>query len=146
MSNPIGRPSDYDPIHVNEMLKFFLEWPLTRTVKKQIVSNGRVINFEEVLVNYPPTLNKYSIKIGTDRNTMKRWSDENPDFHRTYAQCKAIQEEWLSDRGTTGEYNPGFTKLMLVNHTDIKDKVMHDVSDDLKRVIQINVDRDDSEL
>jgi hypothetical protein len=137
MSNPIGRPSDYDAIHVTEMLKFFLEWPLTRTVKKQIVSNGRVINFEEVLVNYPPTLNKYSIKIGTDRHTLKRWADENGEFRTTYMRCKAIQEEWLSDRGTTGEYNPGFTKLMLVNHTDIKDKVTHEVDDDTKKALKL---------
>lgn len=119
------------------MLEFFLEWPQTRTVKKQLVSNGRVINFEEILVNYPPTLNKYSIKIGTDRNTMKRWADENPEFHSTYMRCKAIQEEWLSDRGVSGEYNPGFAKLMLVNHSDIKDKVTHDVSDDVKQGLRL---------
>ena len=146
MSRPVGRPSDYDEIHVTEMLKFFLEWPLTRTVEKQVVSNGRVFNFKEVLVNYPPTLNKYSIKIGTDRNTMKRWADENTDFRSTYTRCKAIQEEWLSDRGVSGEYNPGFTKLMLVNHSDIKDKVTHDVSDDLKKAIQITIDKNDNDL
>jgi hypothetical protein len=132
-----GRPSDYRQEYNEQMLEMFLNWPTHREISKEIASGGRKVVITESLVNYPPTLNKFSIKIGTDRNTLKRWADENPEFRSTYTRCKAIQEEWLSDRGTTGEYNPGFTKLMLVNHSDIKDKITHEVDDDTKKALKL---------
>lgn len=124
-----GRPSDYDPRHITEMLEFFQNWELYREVEKEIASGGRKVVIKERLVNYPPTLNKYAIKIGVDRKTLRRWADDNIEFRPTYDACKTIQEEWLSDRGTTGEYNSGFTKLMLVNHSEIRDKVTHEIGD-----------------
>jgi hypothetical protein len=45
-----------------------------------------------------------------------------------------------------GEYNSAITKMMLVNHSGLKDRVEHDVSDDLKKTIQIKIDQDDSAL
>lgn len=125
----VGRPSDYDPRHITEMLKFFQTWPEFREVEKTVVVGGRVTKIKEKLANYPPTLNKYAIKLGIDRHTLKRWSEEHPEFCATYKACKIIQEEWLSDRATTGEYHAGFTKLMLVNHSDIRDKVTHEIGD-----------------
>ena len=133
----VGRPSDYDPKYIKEMLDFFQNWDLFREVEKEIASGGRKVVIKEKLVNYPPTLNKYAIKLGIDRTTLKRWADEYPEFCITYRACKAIQEEWLSDRGTSGEYNPGFAKLMLVNHSDIKDKITHDISEEVKTGLRL---------
>ena len=125
----MGRPTDYDPRHITEMLEFFQNWEPFREVEKEIASGGRKVVIKERLVNYPPTLNKYAIKLGIDRSTLKRWSEENPDFYPTYKACKTIQEEWLSDRGTTGEYHAGFTQLMLTNHSDIRQKVTHEIGE-----------------
>ena len=80
----VGRPSEYDPKHIVEMLEFFQSWPEFREVEKEIASAGRVVKVKEQLVNYPPTLNKYAIKIGIDRMTLKRWADDNPEFRITY--------------------------------------------------------------
>jgi hypothetical protein len=124
-----GRPSDYDPKHITEMLKFFQSWPEYREVEKTVVVNGRVTNIKEKVVNYPPTLNKYAIKLGVDRKTLRRWAEDNQEFRPTYDACKTIQEEWLSDRATAGEYHAGFTKLMLTNHTDIREKVVHEIGE-----------------
>ena len=125
----MGRPTDYDPRHITEMLEFFQNWEPFREVEKEIASGGRKVVIKERLVNYPPTLNKYAIKLGIDRSTLKRWSEENPDFYPTYKACETIQEEWLSDRGTTGEYHAGFTQLMLTNHSDIRQKVTHEIGE-----------------
>ena len=125
----LGRPSDYDPRHITEMLEFFQTWPEFRTIKKEVASGGRKVIIEETLVNYPPTLNKYAIKLGIDRKTLRRWAEDNADFRPTYEACKTIQEEWLSDRATTGDYHAGFTQLMLTNHTDIRQKVTHEIGD-----------------
>lgn len=124
-----GRPSDYDPRHITEMLEFFQNWELYREVDKEIASGGRKVVIKEKLVNYPPTLNKYAIKLGIDRKTLRRWAEDNPEFRPTYDACKTIQEEWLSDRGTTGEYHAGFTQLMLTNHSDIRQKVTHEIGE-----------------
>jgi hypothetical protein len=129
MKHPGGRPSDYDPIHITEMLKFFQSWEPFREVEKEIASGGRKVVIRERLVNYPPTLNKYAIKLGIDRKTLRRWAEDNPEFRPTYDACKTIQEEWLSDRGTTGEYHAGFTQLMLTNHSDIRQKVTHEIGE-----------------
>lgn len=133
----IGRPSDYHPRHITEMIEFFQSWPEYREVEKTVVANGRVTKIKERVVNYPPTLNKYAIKLGIDRRTLFRWAEDNPDFRPTYNACKTIQEEWLSDRATSGEYHAGFTKLMLTNHTDIKEKVIHDITDEAKEGLKL---------
>lgn len=132
-----GRPTTFKEEYCEQMMEMFLNWPTHREIEKEVASSGRKIVVRETLVNYPPTLNKFAIKVGVDRHTLKRWAENNPKFCATYDACKTIQEEWLSDRGTTGEYNPGFTKLMLVNHSDIKDKVTHDVSDDVKQGLRL---------
>lgn len=124
-----GRPSEYHPRHITEMLDFFNSWPEFREVEKTVVVNGRVLKIKEMAVNYPPTLNKYAIKLGIDRRTLLNWAESHPDFFPTYKACKTIQEEWLSDRATTGEYHAGFTKLMLTNHTDIREKVVHEIGE-----------------
>jgi hypothetical protein len=124
-----GRPSDYDPRHITEMLEFFQNWEPYREVDKEIASGGRKVVIKERLVNYPPTLNKYAIKLGIDRKTLRRWAEDNAEFRPTYDACKTIQEEWLSDRGTTGEYHAGFTQLMLTNHSDIRQKVTHEIGE-----------------
>lgn len=124
-----GRPSDYDPRHITEMLEFFQNWEPYREVEKEIASGGRKVVIKERLVNYPPTLNKYAIKLGIDRKTLRRWAEDNAEFRPTYDACKTIQEEWLSDRGTTGEYHAGFTQLMLTNHSDIRQKVTHEIGE-----------------
>lgn len=124
-----GRPSEYDPKHITEMLEFFQNWPLYREVEKEVASGGRKVIIKEKLVNYPPTLNKYAIKLGIDRRTLFRWAEDNPEFRPTYNACKTIQEEWLSERGLSGEYHAGFTELMLTNHSDIRKKVTHEIGE-----------------
>lgn len=138
-----GRPSDYDPKHITEMLEFFQSWPEYREVEKTVVANGRVTKIKEKVVNYPPTLNKYAIKLGIDRKTLLNWAETHPEFLPTYKACKTIQEEWLSDRATTGEYHAGFTQLMLTNHTDIRQKMTHEVQESS---IKINIDNKDANL
>lgn len=138
-----GRPPSYDPRHCKEMLEFFQSWPEFREVERTIVQNGRVTKIKEKVVNYPPTLNKYAIKLGISRITLKRWAEQNEEFCITYNACKTIQEEWLCDRATVGEYHAGFTQLMLTNHTDIKDKVTHEIPEG---GIKIQIDQVDSEL
>jgi hypothetical protein len=137
MKNKGGRPTSYYPEVCEEMREFFINWPEFREVEREVASGGRKLTIMEKLVNYPPTLNKFAIKLGVHRDTLQEWSKVHPEFSVVYRLCKSIQEEWWSDRGVSGEYNPGFSKLMLVNHSDIKDKVTHDVSDDMKNGLRL---------
>ena len=138
-----GQPTLYTEDMPKRMLSFFKDWPEYRCVKKQVASGGRKVEIEETTPNTPPTLNKFAISIGVHRNTLKNWSLEHPEFLCAYEICRAIQEEFTSDKGLLGEYNQGITKLMLVNHTSIQDKVVHEVK---AGGISLNVTPDESGL
>ena len=141
-----GRPTQYRPEICQEMKEFFLNWPEFREVERETASAGRKVIIKEKLVNYPPTINKFAIRLGVHRDTLHEWSKVHPDFSDIYRLCKSIQEEWWSDRGASGEYNPGFTKLMLVNHSGIKDKITHELDDETRKAIGITITKKESEL
>lgn len=143
---PAGRPTSYRPEICEEMMEFFTSWPEFREVEREVASGGRKLVIKEKLVNYPPTINKFAIKLGVHRDTLQEWSKVHEEFSVTYKLCKAIQEEWWSDRGVSGEYNPGFSKLMLVNHSGIKDKITHDISDEAKEGLKIMIRSEEGAL
>jgi hypothetical protein len=128
MANPVGRPSDYYPEVNQEMRKFFDTWPDYIAIEEEVASGGRVVKVKTRKQNVPPTINKFSIKSQISREALLDWSKKYPEFGRTYAYCKSIQEEFLCNKGLLGEYNQGITRLMLVNHTPIQDKVVHEVA------------------
>jgi hypothetical protein len=138
-----GRPTKYKPEYCEEMLKFFLEWPEYREVEEDAVSAGRKVKVIKRYPNRPPTLNKFSIKIGVDRTTLTRWAKENPDFCIVYERCVTIYEEFLSDKGLSSEYNAGFAKMLLSNHTRLKVNQEVEVT---HSEIKISIDNQDSEL
>ena len=132
-----GRPTDYLPRYCDEMRDFFMGWPEYVIHEEQVASAGRKVTIEIKKPNKPPTINKFAIKLGFHRDTLKDWCKQDDAFLRTYNLCKMIQEEFISDKGLMGEYNAGFAKLLLVNHCDIKDKVEHDLSDDAKKGLRL---------
>lgn len=117
------KPTSYDPIHITQMLKYFIEWPAYIEEIKEIVSGGRVSKIKELKPNIPPTLNRYALnEARVHPDTLKDWTERDAEFLRVYAMCKAIQNQFVLDRGMLGEYNSAITKFMLVNHSDMRDK------------------------
>jgi DNA-binding XRE family transcriptional regulator len=132
-----GAPTLFDKSITQTMIDFFKSWPEYVVFEKEVASGGRKILIKERTPNLPPTLNKFAKSIGVHRNTLINWTKIDEDFLCAYEYCKMIQEEFLSDKGLLGEYNPAITKLMLINHSNIKDKVIHEISDSSKVLIQI---------
>lgn len=137
MANPVGRPSDYYPEVNQEMRDFFDTWPDYIEIEEEVASGGRVVRVKTRKQNVPPTLNKFAIKLGTSRETLYEWSCKYPEFRHTYTHCKNIQEEFLCNKGLLGEYNQGITRLMLVNHTTMRDKMEVEASEDAKALLKL---------
>jgi hypothetical protein len=127
-----GRPTDYDPKHVTEMLEYFTGWEEYTEAVEEFSSNGKTTKVIKQKPNKPPTLGKYAIKIGVHRKTLQEWAAANAEFQNTYDACKQIQEEFLCDKGLLGEYNSNITKFMLVNHTEMRDKTEQTIDASVK--------------
>jgi hypothetical protein len=95
-----GRPTKYDPSYCEHMLTWFEsgEWATI------------------------PTFEKYSVKIGVCTATLRKWKDEHPEFSAAYRQCRSLQCNYLIDGGLGGDFNPGFTKFVMMNTQDWSDR------------------------
>lgn len=124
---PGGRPTDYHAGRGQEMIDFFMSWPEYIEETKEVASGGRKVVIKEMKPNVPPTFIKFGKKIGVTRSTLKLWADTHPEFSAIYEACKEIYEEFMSDKGLRGEFNAGFCKLLLVNHTSIRETVVQEI-------------------
>lgn len=132
---PGGHESEYYQEINQQMRDFFDNWPDYRTVKKWAIVNGRNIEVNETMPNHPPTILKFAISVNLSRKTLWKWSNENEEFGNTYAHCKSIQENYLIEKGLSREFNEGITKMMLLNHSDLKDKSETEIKTDKIEIV-----------
>lgn len=108
--------------------------------------------FERELIDYSgekpklnkfPTFERFSCNKRLHNETLLEWCKEHEEFSVAYQHCKKIQKDLLIEGGLSGAYKEGFTKFLAVNVTDLRDKIESEVT---TRQIQINIDKDDSEL
>ena len=98
MSNPVGRPSDYNEETVPKAIKYCQEYE----------SLGEVI----------PSIAGLAIYLDITRETVRVWAKEEnkKDFSVIVAQILATQEKKLVNSGLKDDFNSSITKLLLTKH------------------------------
>lgn len=137
-----GRPTSYTEDMPERIIKYF-DQPLYIMKKKQIASGGRAVTIEEERPNSMPTFEGFALSVGVIHKTLRNWCAEHPEFLQAYNACSEIQKGFIVEHGMMGNYNPGFTKFIAVNCTDLRDKVTHEIEG---KGITLNVTRDESSL
>lgn len=117
---PFGRPSSYDPKICQEMVEWF-ERPLTRTEIEQTASGGRVVNVSKVKANRLPTFEKFSAERRIPLRTLHEWRIAHQDFSHAWQHCKSVQADFMLQNALTRDFDPGFTKFMMMNIHGWKD-------------------------
>lgn len=97
----------------------------------------------KVVVNTIPTSTELAYKLRVHRETIYNWGKENRQFFDTLERIKQKQEMMITKHGLTRNYDSSFAKFIAVNVTSYKDKVEQTVN---QKTIQINIDKEDSEL
>lgn len=63
-----------------------------------------------------PTKGGLASYLGVHRDTLYKWSQENPEFSDIMEAISAEQEDRLINNGLSGDYNPTIAKVLLTKH------------------------------
>lgn len=69
-----------------------------------------------------PSIEGFSRHSGIPRETLEYWAKISSEFYQLMKELKSFQKQYLMDFGVSGRYNPGITKLMLMNNHGMKEK------------------------
>ena len=104
-------------------------------------------DYEEVngklIPNNIPTSTELAYLAGVHRETIYNWAKENRQFFDTLERIKQKQEIMITKFGLNKNYDSSFAKFIAVNVTSYKDKIE---TTNTNKEIQINIDKEDSEL
>lgn len=96
-----------------------------------------------------PTAAGLALAIGVSRKTVFNWVNANREgMAELYETLLATQERILVNRGLTGEFNQGVTKMMLSNNFGYSDRQQFDhISSDssMTPTIYVNFGKDDDD-
>jgi hypothetical protein len=127
----MGRPSDYRPEFVSEMISYF-DIEVERVIEVDVQDkDGKTRTEQKVVANTFPTLTRFAAKIGVTRQTLHDWatakekdgSPKYPDFSYAYARAKDSQESLLVEGGMAGVYEARFAVFAAKNLAGWKDQV-----------------------
>lgn len=128
---PVGRPSDYRPEFVAELIAYF-DIEVTKLVDVDVVDkDGKTRTEQKVVNNTFPTLTRFASKIGVTRQTLHDWATATdkdgallrPEFSYAYARARDAQESLMVEGGMSGVYEPRFVTLAIKNLAGWQDKV-----------------------
>lgn len=129
-----GAPTKYREEYIEQIVEYF-ERPYSRIVKKYKATKDDVIEYEQEVGNYLPTLAGFARLIGSDTVSLYNWSKKYPEFFNAIKKCKAIQEDILVQNALAGHYNPSVAALALKNYSQWKEKHEVDMTTQLKPTI-----------
>jgi hypothetical protein len=128
---PRGRPTDYRPEFVDEMISYF-------NIEVQSIidvdykdKDGKTQIEKKVVTNTFPTLTRFAAKLNVTRDTLYEWSTAKdkagalkyPEFSYAYARAKDFQESLLVEGGMAGIYEPRFAVFAAKNLAGWKDQI-----------------------
>lgn len=128
-SNPIGRPTKYDPSYPDQLIAFFDVEPY----RELIDQNGK----EYLMPNKLPTLAGWCGKMRISRSTLHEWASVHKEFSDAYKICKDIQEDLLVQGGLSGAYATAFSVFTAKNVLGWRDKQPDEVEE--KKPIEIRI-------
>ena len=128
---PVGRPSEYRPEFVAELIAYF-DIEVQKVVEVDVVAkDGTTTTEKKVVTNTFPTLTRFAAKIGVTRQTLHDWATEKsadgtpkrPEFSYAYARAKDAQESLLIEGAMAGVYEPRFAVFATKNLAGWKDQI-----------------------
>jgi len=117
-----GRPTKYDPSVVDKITEFFNKAPYKEVMQKIVTKSGDVVEVPMEKANDFPTLAGFALSIGIDRDTLKEWAKEYPDFSAAYKKAKEAQENFLMVNGLKGLVQQPTAIFGLKNYSGFTDK------------------------
>jgi hypothetical protein len=139
----LGRPSEYRPEYVEQMLEYFGEPPYTKDPEGKLIASDM------------KTLAGFAIKIGVHRDTLHEWANKKdeagdlayPDFSDAYRRAKDFQENFIAINGNRALINPNFAQFTAMNvigwngkNTEVKVDVNNNITqksdDDIEKRYQ----------
>lgn len=136
--NKLGRPTKYDPIFCEKIIKYFKVNPY---VTKKIITTGKNDYHKEsfqMVANRMPRFDRFADSIGVNPDTVVEWANKrfpdghmlagqlvHPEFTAAYKRAKELQKWFLIENGLVGLFNPRFAIFTAENITDMKQKVLH---------------------
>jgi hypothetical protein len=134
----LGRPTKYHD-GMPDILAEFFNRPTYREVTEQTATaSGKVVEIKRTRPNLLPSVEAFCAENTISKETFYKWTRKYPIFMDAFKDGRQKAINHLIQHGLNGDYNPGFTKFILQNISDYKDKVEHSFNpEDLK--ISINL-------
>ena len=126
-----GRPTKYKKEYCEQIVAYFRDFEMFDEipVDKQD-KEGNVSTSMKQIPARPPSLTKFATSINVSRETLHEWKRTHKEFSDAFGQAKKIYEDVMVDGAITGLYNAFFTKLVMSNRFDWKEKSETKVSVD----------------
>ena len=138
-----GRPTKYHDEIPQEMLDYFYR-ALDKQVTEEVATATGVKVINKTTANRFPSFEGFCVSICIARDTLYNWKKKYPLFSDTFEKCRQVQREFLMVHSLEGNYNAGFSKFLLTNISEYKDKVHQEIES--TQTIKINIDEEDAEL
>lgn len=128
----------YKKIFADKIIEYFSIEPFT--TNKKVIKKGNFIQELEVKEpNRLPVLHKFAAEIGVSTRELLRWSQDKrkPEFSLAFMRAKELQKFFIAELASLGLYDSSFSKYMLSNISDWKDKqqVEHSADEGFTMVI-----------
>lgn len=119
----LGRPTKYKVGYCRKIIEFFtVELYTTRVKSRTTTKTGNVTEHLELLGNPPPWFGDFAYSIGTDQNTVCKWTKQHDDFRRAYARAKELQYAHINNLANIGVFNSQYAQFTMKNISDWRDK------------------------
>lgn len=104
MARPVGRPSKYRPEYCDQLIDYF--------------SNGQDgTNFK-----YFPCVAGFAASIGSFKQRIYSWAEENPKFHDSLQTGLALAEQQLNNGALSRQYDSGYARFAASNYLGMSEK------------------------
>lgn len=113
--------SDYSPVVIKKMYKFFYDAEKYRTVTETIyMKDGSYRDIEKDVPNPPPHFSTFARSIGVHKRVLDLWREKHPEFELAYQDCTEVIKEFIIDNGLVGHYQGNFAIYVGNNLTDMR--------------------------
>ncbi len=107
----VGRPQEYDPNVHPRMVDDYLN-----TTGDKYINMGSKLNPKPMLQVKIPQLASLALYLDVARATIYDWAEKFPEFSDKLEKVLKMQEEYLLNKGLSGEYNSKISSLLLYKH------------------------------
>lgn len=135
-SNPVGRPTDFDPRYTQELIDYFNVAP-TKEIEVETLVYGVPVKRMVTVAEDFRSLAGFAIKIGKHRDTLHEWANAkdkhgkllHPEFSDAYNRRKDFQENYILINGLSNKINPQFAMFAAVNLIGYRQKAKDEAPD-----------------